>query len=128
MKRIYTGILCSFITLLMLTGCFTTESQEEQDSVNEESLTIVISVENEDVSVNKIEIDDTVNLMDLLVNNFEVEADQGMITSIEGYEQEPDEGKYWLFEVNGEMATVGASDYKVTPGDQVVFNLGVVTE
>jgi len=32
-----------------------------------------------------------------------------------------DDGKYWMYYVNGEAATVGAGDYKIKDGDSIEF-------
>ncbi|KAB8138370.1 DUF4430 domain-containing protein [Gracilibacillus oryzae] len=123
MKR----FIITLITILMLAGCSGQDvAPDSTDTSGEGTVSITISINHqEEILANKeLNIKETNNLMELLEANFEVEANDGLITSIEGYEQNIEKEIYWLYEVNGEQATVGASDYELSPGDKVVFDLG----
>lgn len=63
--------------------------------------------------------------MEVMEKNFQVETDfdGGFITSIDGVAPKDGEQKSWMFTVNGEMPTVGAKEFKLSPGDEVTFDL-----
>jgi len=62
-------------------------------------------------------------LMEVMKEKYEIEEEGGLITSIEGYEQNEAENIYWLYEINGETATIGAADYTVEDQDQITWTL-----
>src|SRR5699024_658764 len=53
------------------------------------------------------------------------EEDDGFIIAIDGIENDEEECKYWMYDVNDEMAQVGADEFELSPGDDVVFDLQV---
>ncbi|SEK43073.1 protein of unknown function [Carnobacterium iners] len=63
------------------------------------------------------------NLLEIMEENYNLTAKDGFIFAIEGYEQNQKEGKYWLYTINGQEATVGAADYIVEDQDVIVWNL-----
>jgi len=74
-----------------------------------------------------ISVEEGTTLMDAMKENVEVVEADGFITSICGKEQNADESRYWVYTVNGESIMVGASDYIIEEGDEVVFDLSVLT-
>ncbi|SER14231.1 protein of unknown function [Gracilibacillus ureilyticus] len=126
MKNWYKMITAIFLGMFILAGCSAAEQDEIPNKDVSETAQITISIEEEIIAEKDIEINEEKNLMDLLEENFEIESDEGFITSIEGYEQNVTENKYWLYNINGEPATTGANDYQLKPGDDIVFNLGNV--
>lgn len=126
-----------FITLLALTACADTN----QTAVNESSAlvpsevevaatktisTSIVLQEEEKVLSNsskELKVEEGQNLLEVMEENYEIIAKDGFISAIEGYEQNKKEGKYWLYTINGEQATVGASDYIVEDQDIIVWNL-----
>ncbi|ANK60820.1 MULTISPECIES: DUF4430 domain-containing protein [Loigolactobacillus] len=63
------------------------------------------------------------NLMKVLKKNFKVKEKQGMITDIAGHSQNKKASSYWLFKVNGKMASKGATQTYLKNHDSVTFNL-----
>ncbi|WP_414838796.1 DUF4430 domain-containing protein [Carnobacterium sp. TMP28] len=63
------------------------------------------------------------NLLEIMEENYDLTAKDGFISVIEGYEQNEKEGKYWLYTINGQEATVGAADYIMEDQDVIVWNL-----
>jgi len=132
------GILIVAISLLV--GCTSGDNNEDPatnhnqtevndnssvSSENEETISIVISVDHgeEVITEKEVTIEDGAILMDILKEHLDIDEDAGLIESIEGVAQDEDEGKYWLYTVNGEEAMVGANEYELTSGDEVVFDL-----
>lgn len=53
----------------------------------------------------------------------DVVVDNGLITSLCGTQQDEGQGKYWIYTINGEFATVGANEYVPKNGEDIVFDL-----
>ncbi|WP_232824039.1 MULTISPECIES: DUF4430 domain-containing protein [Paraliobacillus] len=125
MKNHVKLIMAFLLSTLILFGCGQTETPDETTNVEEQEqvVNITISTDNgeEVISSETIEIEENEILMDVLEENYEIEDADGFITSIDGVEQSDD--KYWLYEVNGEQANVGASEYELSSGDEVIFDL-----
>lgn len=107
-----------------------TQSEENENAASdnekqEEILTVSITKNKgeETVTEKEIEIEDEAILYDVMKENFEIEDDAGYITSIEGIEAKESEQMAWMFFVNDEMASKGAKDTKLSPGDTVNFDL-----
>lgn len=131
------GSLVMVVSLLFgcsNTGDEATPSQNTQPEANEEQInneseedvvTITISVDRgeEIVAEKEVPVEAGSILMDVLKENFTIEEEGGFIQAIEGISQDADEGKYWLYFVNDEEATVGAHEYELLPGDRITFDL-----
>lgn len=137
--------LMRFGSLLMviglLVGCapdtnnqdVTNNNQTEQNQNNdhnisevaEEIVTITISKDhNEEIITEKeVAIEEGAILLDVMKENFDIEEDDGFITSIDGVEQDFEAQMSWIYFVNDEMAPVGAGEYELSVGDKVNFDL-----
>ncbi|HEX6594561.1 MAG TPA: DUF4430 domain-containing protein [Bacillota bacterium] len=134
-------LLRFFMMILMVglvTGCVadqdesqeTTNSRIEQTE-NEDTLekeeTVVITVSKDEgekmIIEQEVPIEEDAVLMDVLKEHFEIEEEDGFITSIEGVAPEEGEEKAWMYFVNGEIASVGANEFELSPGDEVTFDL-----
>lgn len=103
----------------------TVESSTEADSAQEEVINITVSVDGEVIEEGEqeVELEDGKNLLDLMEANFDIEQTDGFISSINGCEQDEEAGKYWLYNVNGEMAEVGAKELELNDGDRIEWKL-----
>lgn len=133
------GSLLMIIGLLV--GCgsntndqdITNNNQTEQNQNNdnntseiaEEVIVVTISKnENEEVITEKeIAIEEGAILLDVMKENFDIEEDDGFITSIDGVEQDIEAQMSWMYFVNEEMVPVGAGEYELSVGDKVNFDL-----
>lgn len=106
-----------------------TEATETAESINQANdlieVTINVAVDGETIEDGSItsNVEEDAVLFDVMEASFDVEDEDGFITAINGYEQDEDANKYWLFDLNGEMAPVGAQDLVLSDGDVVDFNL-----
>ena len=104
-----------------------TNNSSQSEEVAEDSVRITISINEgeEYVTEEVIQIEEGDILMDVMEENFYIETahDGQYITSIERVAASDEEKTAWMFFVNDEMATVGASEYELSPGDVVVFDL-----
>jgi Tfp pilus assembly protein PilV len=107
----------------ILAGCGTTEQSQQNNQQAEQQATITLTEDGQEISSEEVTFEEGANLMDVMKENFEVEEEGGMITSIEGHSQDKGANKWWLFTVNGEMAPVGAADTELSDEDEVAFNL-----
>ena len=125
---------------VLLVGCSSNDETEQNtntrvstndtsntEEVAEDSVRITISINEgeEFVTEQEISIEEGDILMDVMEENFYIETDfdGAFITSIERVKASDEEQTAWMFFVNEEMPTVGANEYELTPGDEVVFDL-----
>ncbi|NBJ70460.1 MULTISPECIES: DUF4430 domain-containing protein [Clostridia] len=128
-----------FIAIALLTGCGndeagnpdtktnqSSEKREVQKEQAEETVLITISKDDgaEYLHEKEIPIEEGAILMNVMEENFYIETEQNgeFITSIERLSAKDGEKKGWIYTVNGEMPNVGAAEYKLKPGDKVVFD------
>ncbi|MBM7642549.1 DUF4430 domain-containing protein [Streptococcus loxodontisalivarius] len=129
MKKIFSLALL-FVTSLVLVACgngtateTSSSSSSSSSQVAKESFTLTIEVDGKQTAEETLEFTEGQTLMEVLKANHEVEEKDGFITSIDGQAQDIAAGKYWMFEINGQMADKGANDIEVQKGDKVRFYL-----
>lgn len=89
----------------------------------EESFTVRILVDGESVSEAALTYQEGQSLLEAMQDVFDITEDDGFIQAIDGYEQNPDENRWWTFTVNGEFAEVGAAELVPESGDVIEFTL-----
>lgn len=120
-------IVAVFVSMLGFVGCTSTPETNDtttstsQSKENEISLTISLIKEDEVIDEKEITVAEGSNLMDAVKENFEIKEDNGMITSIEGIEQDTKESYFWTYTINDEMIMTGANETALHEGDKVVF-------
>ncbi|MGP6139910.1 MULTISPECIES: DUF4430 domain-containing protein [unclassified Jeotgalibaca] len=117
----------------ILAGCQSPQTTEESisestiSSVMAETITVTMrmSIDGEEVEggSQEIQVEEGAILLDVMKENYDIEETDGFITSIDGQEQDTEAGKYWLFDINGEMAPVGANETELQEGDVVEWKL-----
>jgi len=126
-KKFVAGI--AFFSALFIVGCSNeqdaadTSEATSQTSQAQEEITATVEIEDEDQTVDEKEIETTTDetLMEVMQDNFDIEEDSGMITTIEGIEQDEDDNMYWTYTINDEMVNTGAGETTLEDNDQVVF-------
>jgi len=126
-KKFVAGI--AFFSALFIVGCSNeqdaadTSEATSQTSQAQEEITATVEIEDEDQTVDEKEIETTTNetLMEVMQDNFDIEEDSGMITTIEDIEQDEDDNMYWTYTINDEMVNTGADETTLEDNDQVVF-------
>lgn len=139
-KRISLPILSIAALLFLGAGCWTTTvttnaPAENANSAEGEAVTIavdlVIDTGNGNLRSFSATMEDGSTALELLEKvsteqNIPVTTkvyDFGtLVTGIDGVEAT--EKEFWLFSINGESATVGASDYLLEAGDRIEFRYG----
>ncbi|GMA07971.1 hypothetical protein GCM10025886_11220 [Tetragenococcus halophilus subsp. flandriensis] len=126
-KKFVAGI--AFFSALFIVGCSNeqeaadTSEATSQTSQAQEEITATVEIEDEDQTVDEKEIETTTDetLMEVMQDNFDIEEDSGMITTIEDIEQDEDDNMYWTYTINDEMVNTGADETTLEDNDQVVF-------
>lgn len=103
----------------------TSENAGNEEATDEVTFSVDIVVEGEAVAdlSEEITAPEGMYLLESMKDAYDLEEDGGFISEIEGYEQDADEGIYWLYYVNGESAEVGAADYAPEEADQIEWRL-----
>ncbi|WP_152654648.1 DUF4430 domain-containing protein [Oceanobacillus sp. CFH 90083] len=133
----FLGIM--LLSFVFMAACGNNEEENENSnttvSTNESSgndqelaedevrLTITIDEGSQYVSEQVVQVEEGDILLDVLKDAFYVEEDSGFITSIERVSDDANEGKYWMYSVNGEAAQVGAGEYELNGGEEIIFDL-----
>ncbi len=136
MKKTNNLILSLLMAGVLVTGCGVSEPQDvttssekqvESSIVKEESkevsATVKVVVAGEEMDNVELAVDNGVILLDAMKENMEIEETDGFINSINGVEQSEIDNKFWIYTVNEEQVTVGAGEYELLDGDQVVWEL-----
>lgn len=107
------------------TSVSTNESSGEEQELAEDEVRITISIDdgNQYVSEEVVQVEEGDILLNVLEDTFYVEEDNGFITSIERVSDDEDEEKYWMYYVDGEPSPVGAGEYELNGGEEIIFDL-----
>lgn len=132
-----TGAFLLFFVLL--TGCGSGENQETAPNANsdqtessqsseqsEDTVRITLTKDQgeEYIHEKEIPVEEGDLLLDVLEENFYVETDDTgkFITSIERVSSDDDEERAWIYTVNGESPNLGAAEYELQAGDEIIFD------
>lgn len=131
MKKTFSSLALLLATSTLVACAPNKESQTAQETTtqttvveNEQTAQASFVITTADKSTEKLvtfEVGDSV--MDALEDHFQVEEEDGMVTSIDGVSQDASKNTYWMYKVNGEMAEVGADQYELKADDKVEFYL-----
>ncbi|MFL2106416.1 DUF4430 domain-containing protein [Desemzia sp. FAM 23991] len=119
---------------VLVTACGSNNQETESSSATssevssvETAITVSFTFEEDDKEIadlaQEFDIEEGQTVLEALKENFEVVEEGGLVSSIEGHEQDETESKYWLYTVNDEQPTVGAADYVLKDGDEVKWSL-----
>lgn len=124
MKRLPLSMLALLATLSLVacTPKANTSTSSAAQSSQEARKTLELTVLTEAGLTSKtVAFKEGQSVMDLLKENFEVKEDNGLVTAIDGLEQQPAKKIYWMYEVNGSLADKGAADFYPEAGDTIKF-------
>lgn len=129
-------LLALLTTGFLITGCDEFNESESESPVETEQVeqveesedmievSFVILEDGEEVSEQELQLDEDTTLMQAMEENFEMGmTDEGFIESIDGLSQNPEENKWWVYEVNNEMVSESAEDFVLSDGDLVDWEL-----
>ena len=88
------------------------------------TVTATLIIENGGIIRREADIPEGSNVLDLMkVCSIPFEEQGGFITSIGGISQDEAANKYWIYYINGEYAPVGAAEYIIQDGDEILWKL-----
>lgn len=138
------------LSVILLTGC--TSLDKAKDLVSDDSssqittenpvsreLTLEVIDQNNDSILKNIEFNEGESLYEILnavisepgdlemeFTSFEFDGKESFfVKSINGYDPAAD-NSFWSFKVNGELSSVGISDYIPANGDKILFELETI--
>lgn len=72
-----------------------------------------------------VEVPEGALLLDVMKDYYTIEESESFISAINGVEQDGEAGKWWVFDLNGEMALTGAAETELQAGDLIEWKLEV---
>lgn len=100
-------------------------TEESETSSEEVTVDFDILIDGETVTdlSEEVTVPEGTYLLDAMHDTYDVQEEGGFISAIEGYEQDEDTGRYWLYYINDEMPSVGAAEYELEEGDYIEWRL-----
>lgn len=129
MKKII-GLLAVSLTLMGCGQSHSTSStpvtqEVSTTAITQQQVTVTITQDGEAIegSPFTLTFQDGDNLLNVMKEQLQIVEKDGFISSINGIEQKPDQNKYWLFDVNDQMSSVGANQVILKQGDTIHWKL-----
>lgn len=116
------AIVVVFIVFILV---WTGEAANNPGTTEQDQEVQMVIVAHDDELVNEtVTVASDTTLLDLMQQNYDIViTDEGFIESIEGVEQNPEEGLYWIFEANEEMVNDSAEDFIPQDNDLITWEL-----
>ena len=104
------------------------ETEVSQPEIKEE-VSLIIDDGEKTLLISKSEFKEGTTAFDLLKEKTEESGltlktktyDMGVLIEVIGDKENGEDGKYWMYYVNGEMPMVAADKKKINPGDKIEF-------
>lgn len=117
--------------MFLISGCttqaneatLTTTTTQESVSPVEQTATIILQEDGKEITKEVVSFEPGAVVFDVMDEHFEIVHQDGFITSIDGMTQDEAANKYWLYDINGEMALKGAKELALQDGDEILFKL-----
>ncbi|REJ08963.1 DUF4430 domain-containing protein [Halobacillus trueperi] len=128
MKKWNTVLTALMLAVAVLAGCGAQEEKETSTTQEEQVQEVTVQVQlskndgEEMMAEDEITVEKGTTLMEVMEDNYEVEQSEGFINSIEGIAGNQEEKMAWMYTINGDEAMVGANEYEVEDGDEIVFD------
>ncbi|HDX9588221.1 TPA: DUF4430 domain-containing protein [Bacillus pseudomycoides] len=113
------------IMIFVFTGCQGKKSEPQKTDVQTHLVTINVTTDNGKNTILKktVKVENGENLYNVMKENFKIEDEKGMITSINDKKQDTQKKNYWMFNINNEPAMKGAKDIQLKNGDVITWDL-----
>ncbi|MCC5890470.1 MAG: DUF4430 domain-containing protein [Alkalibacterium sp.] len=116
------AIVVVFIVFLLVSTGLASNNPGTTDQ--DQEVQVVILAHDEELVNETVTVASDTNLLDLMQQNYDtVITDDGLIESIEGVDQNPEESLFWIFEVNEEMVNESAEDFIPQEDDIITWEL-----
>lgn len=134
-KKILLPLLIMSLSLAILTACSGDNGDAENGSEKEVvgTVTLIVSGYGDmaNLESSEIELAEGMTALDALyTTDFVIVASDGFVTSVDGLKNGIEGYPYsgWTYTVNGEFASVGASEYILEDGDEVEWRYSLTFE
>lgn len=134
-KKILLTLLILTVSLALLAACSGNDGNGENVSEKEVIGTVTLSVSGyEDMAnleASEINLTEGMTALDALyTTDFVIVASDGFVTSVDGLKNGIEGYPYsgWTYTVNGDFASVGASEYILEDGDEVEWKYSLTFE
>lgn len=109
---------------LWINGTFSNDSADSALPPDMKEVSVALYNQEEEISTDSFEVMNDTTLMEIMEDNYEMDlSDDGFVEAIDGYEQNKDEGLFWVFEANEEMVEISAEEFVPENDDDVVWML-----
>ena len=124
MKQKKLAIITFLGACLLLSACGRAgKNAVSSHSVGKADLTIVFG-KNKSVKFDNLPIAKNEKVLTLLKKHEKLAETGGFITKIAGVSQNAAKKQYWMYKVNGQLASKGAAQQAIKAGDKIEFYLG----
>ncbi len=127
MKKIVQGAAV-LLVCFVISGCGKAEQAEKKQTQDTIQVKITLEEDHKNVDEKTIKVTKNEKLQKVMKENYTIKLSKGYISEIDGRKQDEKQGKYWLYEINGKQADVGANQYKLKKGDKIVWTLNPYEE
>lgn len=126
MKKLWYGIIVAVLLIVAGVGYYRVSSvghanTQQATTVGTYALTLSKGGQPETIDV---PVKTQQSLLKQVEKVWQTQAKGGLITSIDGVDQDASLHKYWLFKINGQLSQKGAADVIPVKGDKIEFYLG----
>ena len=87
------------------------------------SIKILIDGELQTDLSQEVSVPEGTTLMEVMTENYEIVHENSFITEINSHQQDLEANRFWLYDINGEMAMVGIAEYEIEEGDVIEWKL-----
>lgn len=87
------------------------------------SIKIFIDGQEQTALAQAVTVPEGTTLMEVMTENYEIAHENTFITEINGHPQDLTANRFWLYDINGEMAMVGMAEYELKEGDDIEWKL-----
>lgn len=142
-KKTMSRWMMLLIAAMIVTGC--TEDTQNTDPTNNEVITETVDQEattsaadTQEVTASikilidgelqtdlsqEVSVPEGTTLMEVMTENYEIVHENSFITEINSHQQDLEANRFWLYDINGEMAMVGIAEYEIEEGDVIEWKL-----
>ncbi|MCI1985830.1 MAG: DUF4430 domain-containing protein [Lactobacillus sp.] len=121
LTRSFTAIVAVVTLSTGLAACGTPAKKTTAKPVAKATIKLVVN--KKALSTKKVTIAKKETILAAMKKHYQVKVTKGFITAINGHAQDPATNTYWMYKVNGKMATKGANQLTLKKGDQVTWTL-----
>lgn len=122
-KSLLTILITLAALLLVLVGCSIDKSKQTTKPNNQITVTYQLQNDGKKIAEKKVDTKKNAKVITGLKKAWTVKDKEGMITSIDGHQQDSDKNIFWTYTINNKTIKKGAQEQKVKNNDKVTFNL-----